>query len=85
MNPSMEWVGYIGVTAFALAWIPQCWDTAKAGRCPVNLGFLLLASLGSFSLAVYAFWRQDVVFSAINTLTTVGALVNVFYRLFPRA
>ena len=81
----MEWIGYVGVGAFALAWIPQCWDTAKAGRCPVNLGFLLLASLGSFSLAVYAFWRRDVVFSYINTLTTLGALVNVFYRLFPRA
>lgn len=81
----MEWIGYVGVAAFALAWIPQCVDTVKAGECPVNLSFLLLASLGSFSLMTYAFLRRDTVFSVLNAMTTVGALINVYYRLFPRA
>jgi len=80
----MEWIGYLGVAAFALAWIPQCVDTVKAGRCPVNLSFLLLAALGSASLMIYAFLRQDLVFSVLNAMTTVGALVNVLYRLYPR-
>ena len=80
----MEWIGYVGVAAFAMAWLPQCWETAKAGRCSVNLSFLLLASLGSASLAAYAFLRRDAVFSILNAMTTAGALVNVYYRLRPR-
>lgn len=80
----MEWIGYLGVAAFALAWIPQCADTIKTGRCPVNLSFLVLAAIGSASLMTYAYLRRDPVFSALNAMTTAGALVNVFYRLAPR-
>lgn len=79
-----EWIGFVGVIAFALAWIPQSLDTIKAGRCEVNLAFLLLAALGSVSLMLYAFLKGDLVFSCVNGLTTVGALINVFYKLFPR-
>lgn len=81
----MEWIGYVGIIAFALAWIPQSIDTIKAGHCDVNLTFLLLAGLGSFSLMLYAFLRNDFVFSGVNALTTVGALVNIFYKFLPRA
>lgn len=80
----MAWFGYIGVAAFALAWIPQCYDTVKAGRCEANLIFLLLAALGSFSLMSYALFLGDKVFSILNALTTCGALVNVYYKLFAR-
>ena len=80
----MEWIGYVGIVAFALAWVPQSLETVRAGRCEVNLSFLLLAALGSFSLMTYAALRHDLVFSSLNALTTAGALVNVFYRLFPR-
>jgi len=80
----MEWIGYVGIAAFALAWVPQCRETMLAGRCEVNLSFLLLAALGSFSLMTYAFLRHDAVFSILNALTTGGALVNVYYKLFPR-
>ena len=75
--------GYIGVVAFALAWIPQSVETIKARRCDVNLTFLLLSALGSFSLMTYAWLRSDWVFSVINALTTLGALVNAYFRLFP--
>lgn len=81
----MEWIGYVGIVAFALAWVPQSLETIQAGRCDVNLGFLLLAGLGSVSLMTYAYLRRDAVFSLLNALTTVGALVNVFFKLFPRA
>ena len=80
----MEWIGYVGVIAFALAWVPQSAATVKAGRCDVSLGFLLLAALGSLSLMVYALLRRDAVFAVLNALTTAGALVNVVYGLFPR-
>lgn len=80
----MQWIGYLGLAALALCWIPQSIETIKLGRCPVNLVFLLLASLGSFSLAIYAFSLGDPVFTILNILTTLGALLNIFYKVFPR-
>ncbi len=80
----MEWIGYVGVIAFALAWIPQSIDTIRAGHCTVNGVFLALATIGSASLMAYAFFMGDMVFSLVNALTTIGALVNVWYKLFPR-
>lgn len=81
----MEWVGYLGVAAFALAWIPQSLETIKAGVCRVNLSFLLLSALGSLSLMAYAMALHDKVFMILNFLTSIGALINVYYRLAPSA
>jgi lipid-A-disaccharide synthase-like uncharacterized protein len=81
----MQWIGYVGVVAFALAWIPQSWETIAAGFCEVNPIFLALSALGSFALTVYALLQRDAVFAILNTLTTLGALVNAYYRIFPRA
>ena len=80
----MEWIGYVGMVAFALAWIPQSYETIRAGRCEINLTFLLLAGLGSLSLTMYAVLKSDTVFAFVNALTTAGALINVLYKLKPR-
>ena len=82
---STQLVGYVGVIAFALAWIPQSLETVRAGVCRVNRVFLWLSAVGSAALAAYSFLRRDPVFSILNVMTTVGALVNVYYREFPRA
>lgn len=74
------YIGYLGALAFALAWIPQCVETWRARRCDVNASFLVLNALGSFSLALYALLKRDAVFVAINTLTTAGALLNLFMK-----
>ena len=79
-----QWIGYIGLVAFALAWIPQCWETIREGRCGANRSFLSLSALGSLSLACYALQRGDAVFSSLNALTTVGAAVNIWFSVFPR-
>jgi lipid-A-disaccharide synthase-like uncharacterized protein len=50
----------------------------------VNLTFLILYSLGSLILAVYAWSLGDPVFTTLNTLTTLSAALNIFYKLFPR-
>lgn len=81
---TVQWIGYVGLIALALCWIPQSIETVRLGRCPVNLTFLVLSSFGSFSLAIYAFNLGDPVFSILNILTTIGALINIFYKLFPR-
>lgn len=80
----MQWIGYVGLVALVLCWIPQSVETIKLGRCPVNLAFLVLSSIGSLSLAVYAVGLNDPVFTILNTLTTIGALINIYYKLFPR-
>ena len=81
----MHWIGYLGLVALALCWIPQSVETIRLGRCPVNLAFLILSCIGSFSLAIYAISLGDPVFTILNALTTAGALINMFYKIFPRA
>ena len=84
MMTMTTYIGYIGLAAFALAWIPQCRDTIREGRCGANLSFLSLSAVGSLSLACYAFQRGDAVFSSLNALTTAGAAVNIWFSVFPR-
>ncbi|HAL56941.1 MAG TPA: hypothetical protein DCP63_10820 [Bacteroidetes bacterium] len=80
----MQWIGYVGLSALALCWIPQSIDTVKRGTCVVNRWFLILSSFGSFCLAIYAVSLGDAVFTILNTLTTAGALINMYFALFPR-
>ena len=80
----MQWIGYVGLTSLALCWIPQSIETIKQGRCTVNLTFLTLSALGSFSLAIYAVSLGDPIFTILNCLTTLGAGINIFYKFFPR-
>ena len=79
-----QWIGYLGLAALVLCWIPQSIETIKLGRCPVNLTFLVLSSVGSLSLALYALSLGDPVFSVLNIVTTAGAALNIYYKLFPR-
>jgi lipid-A-disaccharide synthase-like uncharacterized protein len=81
---NFQWIGYIGLAALVLCWIPQSIETIKLGRCPVNFSFLVLSAIGSLSLAIYALSLQDPVFSVLNIITTGGAALNIFYKLFPR-
>ena len=78
------YIGYSGLVLVAICWVPQSIETIRAGRCGVNLIFLLLSALGSLCLTVYAIARNDVVFSILNTLTAIGALINLLYKLHPR-
>ena len=80
----MTWIGYAGLIALALCWIPQSAETVRSGKCGANLKFLLLSALGSFLLMMYALLRDDTVFSILNALTTIGALLNLYYKVYPR-
>jgi len=81
---NIEALGYVGLVAFALAWLPQSLETFRAGFCGANTAFLVLSAIGSAALASYAFVRRDWIFCWLNAMTTLGALVNVWYRFFPR-
>lgn len=80
----MQWIGYIGLIAITICWIPQSLESIRQGRCEMNLIFLILASVGGFSLFIYAVSLHDIIFSILNGFATIGASLNLFYKFFPR-
>ncbi|MHB9014126.1 MAG: hypothetical protein ACYC49_18085 [Ignavibacteriaceae bacterium] len=80
----MHIIGYIGLITLAASWVPQTFDTIKEKHCRVNGYFLVLNSIGSFSLMLYSFFLGDMVFSILNSMTSVGALINIFYKVRTR-
>ncbi len=76
----MEYIGIIGLLALAAGWIPQTIETVKTKRCSINLYFLILNLIGSISLTLYAIFLHDPVFTILNSMTTVGAVINLFYK-----
>jgi MtN3 and saliva related transmembrane protein len=76
----MNTVGIIGLTALAAGWVPQTFQTIKEKECKINTHFLILSFVGSVSLMLYAVFLHDVIFSVLNFMTAVGALINFYYR-----
>lgn len=79
-----EIIGWAGLVLLIVAWVPQTWDTIKAGETHMNLVFILLYALSSALLTVYAVFNNDTVFLVLNGLLTVGSGINLFYKFFPR-
>lgn len=77
----MHIIGYIGLCVLTLSWLPQTFQTIREKECKVNFQFLILNFAGSFSLMVYAMLLGDAVFSILNFMTSLGAAINVFYKL----
>ncbi|HTY00572.1 MAG TPA: lipid-A-disaccharide synthase N-terminal domain-containing protein [Bacteroidota bacterium] len=77
--------GYLGLSFVVICWLPQTIETLRAGRCGANTLFLILSAIGSICLVVYAVGRNDLVFSLLNSLTAIGALVNLYYKFRPRS
>jgi len=80
----LQIVGYLGLLLVAICWLPQTLETLREGKCGANTLFLILSALGSVCLTIYAIGRNDIVFSILNTLTGLGAFVNLYYKFFPR-
>ena len=80
----VELLGWLGFGLLIAAWIPQTWDTIKAGRTDMNLVFILLYVTSSLLLTIYSVLTVDYVFIALNALLTVGSGINLFYKLKPR-
>ncbi len=83
----MNWIEILGWTGFAIlimAWIPQTWDTVKAGKTDMNLAFILMYVFSSLLLTIYSILENDPVFISLNAILTIGSGINLFYKLFPR-
>lgn len=84
---SMNYVELLGWTGFAiliLAWIPQTYDTIKAGKTDINMAFIIMYVSSSLLLTIYSVLEDDAVFIALNAMLTIGSGINLFYKLFPR-
>lgn len=81
---SIELLGWIGFTLLVSAWIPQTWETIKAGYTNINIGFILLYFSSSLLLAIYSVLISDPVFTALNGLLTIGSGINLYIKFFPR-
>jgi len=81
----MQAIGIIGLLAIAACWVPQTIETIRAKQTHIKLSFLLLYSLGNLLLTVYAVIIGDVVFVLLNAFAMAMSLVNLFYRVFPKA
>ena len=77
----MEYIGYLGLASLAACWIPQTIQTIKEKECKVNFYFLILNFIGSFSLMAYAIYLNDAVFSILNFMTSIGAMINIIYKI----
>ncbi len=77
----MHLIGYMGLFVLTLSWLPQAYQTIKEKNCKVNLQFLLLNFSGSFLLLTYAVMLGDAVFSILNFMTSIGAAINIIYKL----
>ena len=83
----MDWIEILGWSGFAIlimAWIPQTYDTIKAGKTDINIAFILMYVFSSMLLTIYSVLTNDQVFIALNALLTIGSGINLFYKLFPR-
>lgn len=81
---SIELLGWIGFGLLVSAWIPQTWETIKAGYTGINIGFIILYFTSSLMLAIYSVLINDTVFTALNVLLTVGSGINLYFKFFPR-
>jgi lipid-A-disaccharide synthase-like uncharacterized protein len=77
----MQVIGIIGLLALAAGWVPQTIQTFRDKDCKINLGFLVLNLIGSISLTLYALFLHDPVFTILNSMTTLGAFINLFYKV----
>lgn len=76
----MQIFGYVGLLALAIGWVPQTLQTIKEKDCKINTKFLVLNFIGSFSLMLYAIILNDLIFSVLNFMTTIGAIINIIYK-----
>ena len=80
-----EFIGWAGFGLLIIAWVPQTYDTIKAGRTEMNIAFILLYVFSSLLLTIYSVLTNDTVFIALNGLLTVGSGINLYYKISPRS
>lgn len=80
----IEFLGWSGFGILVAAWIPQTWETIKAGNTHMNIAFIIMYFSSSLMLTIYSVLIGDPVFTALNALLSLGSGINLYYKFFPR-
>ena len=80
----IELLGWAGFAILIEAWIPQTWQTIKMGKTDISLAFILMYVSSSLLLTVYSILTEDLIFTVLNAMLTVGSAINLYYKLNPR-
>ncbi|MEQ8579641.1 MAG: PQ-loop repeat-containing protein [Balneola sp.] len=80
----IELLGWAGFAILIGAWIPQTWQTIKMGKTDISLAFILMYVSSSLLLTVYSILTEDLIFTVLNAMLTVGSAINLYYKLNPR-
>ena len=80
----IEILGWTGFGILIGAWIPQTWQTIKMGKTDISLAFILMYVSSSLLLTVYSILTEDLIFTVLNAMLTVGSAINLYYKLNPR-
>ncbi len=78
------WIGIAGLALLVIAWVPETLTTIRERKSPLDLKFSLVYTFGSLGLMIYALLIHDWIFTLLNTLTTLMALLNVYYKINQR-
>ncbi len=72
-------IGLAGLLLLLIAWIPETIKTIREKKSPVELKFSAVYSLGAAALMAYAYLLGDWIFTTLNLLTMLMALMNAYY------
>ncbi len=74
-------VGLAGLVLLLIAWVPETIKTIQQKKSTVELKFSAVYALGSASLMTYAYLLGDWIFTTLNLLTMLMALMNAHYAV----
>ncbi len=75
------YIGLAGLVLLLFAWIPETIKTIREKKSPVELKFSAVYALGAASLMIYAYLLGDWIFTVLNLLTMLMALMNAYYAV----
>lgn len=80
----IELLGWVGFGILIGAWIPQTWQTIKYGKTDISLAFILMYVSSSLLLTVYSILTEDLIFTVLNAMLSIGSAINLYYKINPR-
>ena len=77
-----EVAGIFGLALLSLSWFSELYSTIRSGYAKVPFEFAVLYFMSSLLLAYHAYSLNDTIFIILNLITTVIAMINIFYLMF---
>ena len=76
MKESLGWIGFVLVL---LCWVPQTIKCLRKEEVRLSKAFLALTALGSVTLFLHAFFKNDLPFVVLNAYAALNASINWYF------